>query len=304
MSMASSGDEPKRGRILPRDSGTMQLDLVIGVMAFLAALALGGVMIAQRSAESWQAGLLGRVTVQILPEAGASPDAGDRREAEAALTVLRGTQGIASARILSDSENLALVEPWLGQGAAIADLPFPVLIDVRLAPGAVPDMDALAGALKKTAPHAVIDDHSRWATRLARTAGTVVWSALAILMLIAVATAATVAFATRAGLAANREIVQLLHLMGAQDATIARAFEFHYCLAALAASFCGALAAGLGFLAAGGLDEIGLSLVDFLPPLSLRANEFPWLLLIPFVSALIAWATARLSVIAALKKYY
>jgi len=113
-----------------------------------------------------------------------------------------------------------------------------------------------------------------------------------------------VAFATRAGLAAHRDIVQLLHLMGAQDSTIARAFEFHYFTAALAASFCGAALAGLGFLAAGGLDEIGLSPVDFLPPLSLHLHELPWLLLVPVSAALIAWATARISVIGALKEYY
>ena len=56
-----------RVRILPREAGAAPLDVVIGVMAFLAALALGASLIADRAADSWRAGLAGRLTVQILP---------------------------------------------------------------------------------------------------------------------------------------------------------------------------------------------------------------------------------------------
>jgi cell division transport system permease protein len=135
-------------------------------------------------------------------------------------------------------------------------------------------------------------------------AGTFVFSAAGILALIALATAATVAFATRAGLAAHRDIVELLHLMGAKDLFIARSFEWHYFVGALVAAAAGTLVAGLAFLAAGGLDEIGLASVTFLPPLGLRPEELPWLLAVPVAAALIAWATARLSVVSALHEFY
>ncbi len=292
--------ERRRGRTLPREQGAVSLDLVIAIMAFLAALALGGVMIAERAAQSWQAGLTGRLTVQILPQGESAPES----EVGAAVNVLRSTPGVIYAAALSDADNLALVEPWLGRDAIVADLPFPRLIDVRLVPGATPDLDVLATRLKTAAPHAVLDDHGRWIERLRSTAGVVVLGALAILALIAIGTAASVAFATRAGLAAHREIVQLLHLMGAQDRFIARAFEWHYFLAALAASVVGASLAAAVFTAAAGLDQLGFAAVSFLPPLGLSKGELPWLLLVPGTSAAIAWATARISVIAALKKYY
>jgi cell division transport system permease protein len=144
----------------------------------------------------------------------------------------------------------------------------------------------------------------RWIARLKSVANTVVLGALAILVLIGIGTAATVAFATRAGLAAHREIVQLLHLMGAQDGFIARAFEWHYFSAAAIASACGAFLAGLAFLAAGSLDEFGIASVSFLPPLGLPLRDLPWLALVPISAALIAWATARISVIAALHEHY
>ena len=288
------------GRVLPREQGAISLDLVIAVMAFLAALALGGVLIAQRSAESWQAGLAGRLTVQIMPQGDAAPAS----ETNAAVQVLRATPGVIYADPLSDAANLALVEPWLGRDAVIAALPFPRLIDVRLAPGATPDLASLQRRLKATAPHAVLDDHGRWIERLRNTANSVVLAALTILTLIAIGTAATVAFATRAGLAAHHEIVQLLHLMGAQDRFIARAFEWHYFVAAGIAAALGATLATLIFAAAGSLDQLGLSTVSFLPPLGLPTRELPWLAAIPIGAAIIAWGTARISVIAALHELY
>jgi cell division transport system permease protein len=292
--------ERRRVGILPRDQGAAALDLVIGVMAFLAALALGGVLIANRSAESWQAGLEGHLTVQILPLGQAAP----QKEVDAAVKLLQSTPGVVYAGPLSDAENLALVEPWLGRDAIVAALPFPTLIDVRLAPGATPDIARLEGQLKTASPHAVLDDHRRWIGRLRNTANTVVFSAFAILALIALATAASVAFATRAGLAAHREIVELLHLMGARDRFIARAFEWHYFLAALIAAVCGAAFAAAAFLGAGSLDQFGLASVSFLPPLGLPLRELPWLATVPVAAAIIAWATARVSVIAALHELY
>jgi cell division transport system permease protein len=288
----------KGAPILPRDSGAMSLDLVIGVMAFLATLALAGVLIAERMAQSWEGGLAGRVTVQILPT-GAAPA---EQEVTAALALLRATPGVISAEPLSDEENLALVEPWIGADAVIADLPFPRLLDVQFAPGAAVDVPGLARRLKTAAPNSVVDDHGRWIDRLRDLANSVVFGALAILMMIAIATAATVAFATRAGLAAHHEIVELLHLMGARDEFIARAFEWHYFVGALATAAFGTLVAAALLLGAGTLEGTGA--VSFLPPLGLYWTELPWLILVPGGAALIAWATARLSVLSALRAFY
>lgn len=292
--------ERKQGRILPREAGAAPLDLVIGVMSFLAALALGGVLVANRTAESWQAGLMGRLTVQVLPQG----DAPQEVEVNAALNVLRATEGVVRAQPLSQEETLSLVEPWLGRDAVVAALPFPRLIDVTLAPGATLDVSALEGRLKVAAPHAMLDDHSRWVARLKATARTVLWSALAVLVLIAIATASTVAFATRAGLATHHQIVELLHLMGARNGFISRAFEWHYLISAFAASACGMFAALAVFVAAGSMEQAGFSSVPFLPPLGLKLAELPWLALVPASVALIAWATARVSVFSALREIY
>ncbi|MGD0190470.1 MAG: hypothetical protein ABSD74_07000 [Rhizomicrobium sp.] len=294
----------RQGRILPREAGAAPLEVVIAVMAFLATLALGASMIADRNAQSWRAGLSGRMTVQILPPREGAPEPALTNETDAALAVLQSTPGVVRAIALSKEDSEKLVEPWLGKGAVVAELPLPRLIDVTLLPGAKIDVAALARKLTRTAPDSVLDDHTRWIVRLKSLADAVVLSAYGILALIALATASAVAFATRAGLEAHHDIVALLHQMGAQSGFIARAFERHYLVSALAAGAVGCACAAGAFVAAGGLELAGIEPVPFLPPLTLHPAELVWLIAVPAGAGLIAWATARLSVLAALRRIY
>jgi cell division transport system permease protein len=291
-------------RILPRDKGAAPLDIVIAIMAFLAALALGAALLAERAAIGWREGLADRLTVQIVPASGRDAKSTLDSEAVAALNLLRGTRGIAHAAELSDEETAKLVEPWLGKNAIIPELPMPKLIDATVMPGVGVDLPLLSHQLKSAAPHAVLDDHSRWIGRLKGLADTVTLSAYGLLLLIAVAMAATVSFATRAGLDAHHEKVELLHQMGAQSGFIARAFERHYLVSAFFAGLAGAGAASIIFAVSGGLAFVGVQAVPFLPPLALKPNELAWLATVPAAAAVIALATARLSVLAALRDIY
>jgi cell division transport system permease protein len=292
------------GRISPREAGAAPLDVVIGIMAFLAALALGASLLADRAAEGWREGLAGRLTIQVLPPEHGAVAARLAAETEAALAVLKGTDGIVTVTPLSEKDTQALVEPWIGGGAVIADLPLPKLIDATISPGTKIDLAALTARLKAAAPDSILDDHTRWIGRLKVLADGIVWAAYFILALIAVATTATVAFATRAGLQAHHDIVALLHQMGAHAGFIARNFEWHYFISALAAATVGALCAAILFSAAGGLELAGIEPVPFLPPLALHFTELAWLAAIPAAAAAIAWATARLSVLAAVSRIY
>jgi cell division transport system permease protein len=290
--------------ILPRDKGAAPLDFVIAVMAFLAALALGASLIAERATQGWQHGLAGKLTVQILP-----PEKGDAQqildgETDATVRLLRATQGIAHAAPLSDAELDSLVAPWVGKGGLTADIPLPRLIDATLVPGAEVDVAGLTAALRRVAPHAVLDDHRSWIARLSAIADTVRYSAYIVLILIAGATAAAVSFATRAGLAAHHEMVALLHQMGARAGFIAGTVERHYFISALGAGLFGTLMAALLFLGVGGLEHLGVEAVPFLPPLLLDWSEMAWLIAVPAGAALIAWATARVSVLSVVRAIY
>lgn len=294
----------KGGRIMPHWEGAAPLDLAIGVMAFLAALAVGASLVAERTAEGWRAGLAAGFTVQILPPAAGAIEPVWQNEIDAAVSLLRRTPGVTRAELVSESDTHALVAPWLGSGALPSELPLPRLVDATVAPGAVVDLSRLARQLKQTAPDSLLDDHSSWLLRLKQVADTVIWSTWGILALIALGTAAIVTFATRAGLAAHQPIVSLLHQMGARAGFIARAFEWHYCASAIVVSMLGTALAAALFLLAGGLETAGFEPVPFLPPLGLGLAELPWLLVVPAAAGLIALATARLSVLAALGRNY
>jgi cell division transport system permease protein len=289
-------------RIMPRDKGAVSLDVVIAVMAFLAALALGASLIANRAAATWRTGLAGRITVQVLP-----PDNSHRslnQEIEAALAVLRSTPGIAHAALISEQNTLTLIKPWLGSDTLVADLPIPRLLDAEITPGALLDIARLRNRLKAAAPDSLLDDHTRWLSRLRALADGITWSAYGVLLLIALATAATVSFATRAGLEAHREIVELLHQIGAHSGFIARAFEWHYFIAALIAAAIGAGLAALIYAAGTGAELVGFEAVPFLPPIGLHLSELAWLITVPVAAGWIALLTARLSVLGALSRIY
>ena len=292
------------GRIMPRWEGAAPLDLVIAVMAFLASLALGASLVAEVTAKSWRAGLAESLTVQILPPAGPQPASRLANETTAALSILQNTRGIIHVQIVSDSESRSLVAPWLGSTAMIKDLPLPRLIDAKLQPGVAIDMGGLQARLKTGAPDSLLDDHARWLERLKGLANAVIWSAWGIMALIALATAAAVTFATRAGLAAHHDIVSLLHLMGARGGFIARAFEWHYFISAVLAAFVGSSLAGALLVTAGRLEQSGIEPVPFLPPITLAPSQLIWLLLVPLAAGLIALATTRVSVLAVLNRNY
>ncbi len=290
--------------VLPRDKGAAPLDFVIAVMAFLAALALGASLIADRAAAGWQSGLAAKLTVQVLPPETGDANAGLQAQIQAALDVLNATPGIAHAELISETDTQALVEPWIGKNNLVSEIPLPRLIDATIVPGEEVDVAALTQKLKQAAPSALVDDHSRWIGRLGALAGAVRYSAYAILLLIAGATAAAVSFATRAGLSAHHEMVELLHQMGALPSFIARTVEWHYFISALMAALAGTLVAAVLFLGASGLESFGVEAVPFLPPLSLKWTEIPWLLAVPAATAAIAWATARISVLSVVKAIY
>ena len=158
--------------------------------------------------------------------------------------------------------------------------------------------------MKTAAPHSQLDDHSRWLSRLKALAVTITWTAYGILILIAVATAASVTFATRAGLATHHDMVALLHQMGARAGFISGGFERYFALTTFAASALGASLAALLFIAAGALALFGIEAVPFLPPIALTLGEVAWFATVPAAAALIAWATARFSVLSVLRRIY
>lgn len=285
---------------LEGDDSRRYLPWLVGVMMYLAALALVGALSLGTAAQRWQAGVAGSLTVQLAAPASETEARLAASRLEAALAIIRQTEGVVRAEALTPTQIAALLEPLLGDPKLIAELPLPQLIDVTLANGARLDTAALTARLATAAPGAVVDDHGRWLASLARLARTGWLLAAAIVILTGLATAATVVFTTRTGLAIHHEAIELLHLMGASDGFIARQFEREATLQGLVGGIVGVLAAGATMAAIGAFaGAIDLPVVG---RLVVSTDDVGLLLLLPLAAALVALVTARLVVLRALAR--
>ena len=193
-------------------------------MTFLAALTAGAVMMVVSAASDWRSDVGREVTIQVRPVAGRDMEADVRKAAD----ITRAVSGIADVRVYTKEESARLVEPWLGNGLALDELPIPRMIVVKLWNGAPPDFAALRKTLAAQVPSASLDDHRRWIDRMRTMAGTAVAGGVAILLMVLLVTVLSVTFATRGAMATNRPIVEVLHYVGATDGFVARQFQRHF----------------------------------------------------------------------------
>ncbi len=223
------------------------LMFVISIMSFLACLTLGAVIMIQDTANSWQSQISREVTIQIRPEEGLDMPAALATARDIAL----GFSGTASATIIDEDATSRLLEPWLGEGLDLEELPVPRLVVVTIDETAPPDFAAMRTALGNAVPNVTLDDHRTWVDRLVAMANTTVVIGLCILALVFTATVLTVVFATRGALSGNHHIVEVLHFVGAEASFVAANFQKHFFLIGLKGALAGGTAAVLFFAIAG-----------------------------------------------------
>ncbi len=246
-----AGQEMGVTPIVPASSVTGQsLTLVIAIMCFLACLTAGAVYLMNQSASAWLRDIAAEVTVQV--EAREKIDV-DKLVASVA-AFLEKQPGIRAVKPLSSAENAALLEPWLIQGEVVKPAPFqlpvPRLIALELDRANPPDFVALRTAMASQfkAGGVTLDDHRHWQQQIRTVTRSFALGGLAILMLVGAATTAIIVSATRSALSANKEIVEVLHFVGATDRFIAREFAGHFLWLGVKAGIVGAGAAMLVFV--------------------------------------------------------
>jgi cell division transport system permease protein len=239
--------------LVPKDSiAGNALAAVVAIMTFLAAVTSGTVAMVIGSATEWQSEIAREMTIQVRPTPGRDIEA-DVSRAEA---IARMMPWIADVRPYSRQESERLLEPWLGPGLSLDELPVPRIIAVRLAPTVRPDTAALRQALDREVAGASLDDHRGWIESMRRVASAAILGGLAIFGLVLSATILSVAFATRGAMASNRPIVEVLHFVGAKDAFIARQFQRHFLVLGLKGGVIGGGAAMLSLALAGPVSNL------------------------------------------------
>ncbi len=283
--------------IVPRASiAGRALVAVVAIMTFLASITTGAVLLVSASAAEWQSEVASEITIQVRPAAGRDVD----RDAIAAADAMRTQSGIVEIRPFTKEESAKLLEPWLGSGLSLEELPVPRVIIARVSPGAALDLAGLRAKVTQAAPSASVDDHRAWIERMRSMTGATVFAGVGILALVIIATIISVSFATRGAMAANRPIVEVLHFVGAGDRYIANRFLRHFLRLGLQG---GAIGGGIAILLFGFSESIarwfsgtpvGDQFAALLGTFSLRPSGYVALAgQAVLIAAITAWASRR-----------
>jgi cell division transport system permease protein len=271
---------------------------LVMVLVFMSAIAASVNTYTSALLVHWNRSVTGTLTVQIPQNPNDKAD-DTVRNVDKVLGVLKVHPAVASATLIPRDKVVALLQPWLGNGEGVNDLPLPALIDVRLRNDSRASAPSVTDAVAKAAPTALVDDHRLWLSRvtsLAEGFGTI---ALLLMALIAAALTLTVIFATRASLTEFIQVIEVLHLVGARDSYIAHQFARRALIEGVVGGLCGLLlfAPALGaVLWLGARVEAGV-----LPEVALPLTLWIVLAALPLIAGLLAMATAHVTVSRALR---
>ncbi|MGI8725769.1 MAG: cell division protein FtsX [Methyloceanibacter sp.] len=293
--------------IVPSESiAGRALIVVIAIMSFLACLTAGAVYMINQSAQAWVNDITSEITIELDPVNSADID----KKMTLVALFLAKQQGITRVKPQSAEESAKLLEPWLGHSEALSALPIPRLIAVEIDRSNPPDIQLIKEALSQNFEGVTLDDHRRWQAEIRTLTRSAALGGLAILALVAAATIAVIVSATRSAMASNREIIEVLHFVGASERFISHEFERHFLGLGVRAGLVGAVAAALvfwlmplvthmlgsGIVAAAEMRRlVGSGELDL-------AGYFVCLLVV-FVVAGLCMITSRLGVIRVLKTY-
>jgi len=282
------------------------LTVVIAIMSFLACLTAGAVYMVNQSAQAWVNDITSEITVELDPI--------NTADIEKKMTLvslfLAKQKGITQVKPLTADDSAKLLEPWLGQSPAILALPIPRLIAVEIDRSNPPDIALIKDALTQNFEGVTLDDHRRWQAEIKTLTRSAALGGLAVLGLVAAATIAVIVSATRSAMATNREIIEVLHFVGANERFISREFERHFLGLGVRAGLVGALAAAIAFLLLpllthmlGGGIVTAAETERLIGTGELDLSGYFLCILVVFVIACLCMVTSRLGVIRVLKSY-
>ena len=287
----ATGD-PQSDGVVPPTGYTVYLTVgCAAAMAFLTVFVLALSVTTGRLADRWSEQLAQSSTLRISAPAGQI-----ETQVAAALNVLNTTSGVASARALDEDELKALLDPWFGAGLSLDSLPIPRLIEIQETREGY-DVQGLRLRLSAEAPGAVLDDHGRWRKPLIRAAGRLRVVAVMSVILIAATTAAMITLAANSALFANKQVIQVLRLVGATDRFIAGAFVRRFTQRTFIGAALGAALGMIGVILMPSGDQAG-----FLAGLGFQGWQWLWPFVLPFAGAIVAFLATKAAALRVLQE--
>lgn len=266
---------------------------LVMVLVFMASIAVTTNAYIGALLDHWNQSVTGTLTIQI-PVMLDAKDPTSATMTARVLDVLNRHPAVETAAAVPREKVTELLKPWFGTGEAVADLPLPVLVDVRLSTNDAAAIAAVSTSVQTAAPGAVIDDHRAWLNRVIGLAEGLGAIALTTMVLVTVALGLTIVFATRASLAEFSQVIDVLHIVGAKDGYVAGQFARRALIQSLLGGVAGLLAYApvLAFIAwLASRIEPGI-----LPEISFPVSHWIVLGALPIIAGLIATITANVTV--------
>lgn len=215
---------PRSELPLRKDKANLFLEIIMVITVFLFSVALAGYLLVNSVVDSWNSSISGSLTVQIMPSAEELSEQEAGLRINKVITFFEGRQGVAKVVLMNDAKMQQLMSPWLGNQVDIKSLPLPNLLEVYLTSEQKFDYVSAATDLKEIAPYASIDDHRIWLNRLLKLASSVKMLALTVLIMILTVSVFSIFYATCTSLGIHKDIIEILHIMGAKDDYVARQY--------------------------------------------------------------------------------
>jgi cell division transport system permease protein len=202
---------------------------VISIMSFLASLSLGFVFLMNQASYQWTQSISRSVTIQVRPMSGRNLS----DDVSKLVNKLSLMPGLSHVKELTQKESEQMLEPWLGSGLNLSELPIPRLIIADIDQVKDANYTAIQESINNIIPNASLDDHEHWNNRLKLMSGFMVLGALVIFILVMIAMVLVVSFVTQGTMAENSEVINVLHYVGAENIYIAKEFQVHFLMLGL-----------------------------------------------------------------------
>ena len=276
-------------RLLPGGRFSGPTPWVIAIMTFAMLIVAAAGLAMSNAAGVVAQGVNGRYVIQIPAGSGAVPQV---------VQLLGSTPGVQAVEAVPEAEMRRTLERWLGPAGGAQDLPVPAIVNFNLA--ADSDTSPLERAINRIAPGARISAHQDSVAPLLRSMRALQWLTLALVVLMGIATSATVVLAARGALDTNRPTIDVMHGIGATDLQVTHLFQRKIALDAGVGALVGGTAAGavlLALLAGGALlsgDYAGVPVIG--------GRDVVTLILLPVSIVVLATWVARSAVLGTLRR--
>jgi cell division transport system permease protein len=224
---------------MTEEAGRQYLPWIIGLLilllllVFACASSVGGTLL------RWHGGLNNKVTIEIPFSETSFPDiskqeASEKISTDAArssapvqqvLSFVRNIPGVLRAEVVEGEHLLSLLQPWVGQTDLLKDLQMPVLIDLDIDPNVAIDYESIKQYLKNISGGIRFEAHTRWQQMLTVLGQAIKTLSYAIVGFILGTIFIVISLITKSSLAAHRENIDVLRLMGAKNSYVASQFQ-------------------------------------------------------------------------------